>query len=97
MADWALPNRGGNSGLNIFECLLSYLVCIKLRPCTGVAIPRDLEKGVKLAELVFAAILMNMLSSQASAGATCESLASLSVGDTAITVAQTVAAGVRIA
>jgi feruloyl esterase len=48
---------------------------------------------VKLAEFVFAAILMNMLSSQASAGATCESLASLSLGDTTIKVAQTVAAG----
>ena len=48
---------------------------------------------VKLADVVFAAILMNMLSSQASAGATCESLASLSLPDTTITVAQTVAAG----
>ena len=48
---------------------------------------------MKLAELVFAAILMNMLSSQAFAGTTCESLASLSLPDATITVAQTVAAG----
>ena len=48
---------------------------------------------MKLADVVFAAILMNLLSSRASAGATCESLASLSLPDTTITVAQTVAAG----
>src|ERR1700722_1410564 len=49
---------------------------------------------MKLSDVVFAAILMNMLSSQASAaGATCESLASLTLPDTTITVAQTVAAG----
>jgi len=48
---------------------------------------------MKLADAVFAAILMNMLSSEASAGATCESLASLSLSYTTITVAQTVAAG----
>ena len=48
---------------------------------------------MKLADVVFAAILMNIVSSQASAGATCESLASLSLPDTTITVAQTVAAG----
>ena len=51
---------------------------------------------MKLADVVFAAILMNMLSSQASAGATCENLASLSLPDTTITVAQTVAAGALI-
>jgi feruloyl esterase len=49
---------------------------------------------MKLADVVFAATLMNMLSSQASSsGATCESLVSLSLRDTTITVAQTVAAG----
>jgi feruloyl esterase len=49
---------------------------------------------MKLADVVFAAILMNILSSQASsAGATCESLASLSLSDTTITVAQNVPAG----
>jgi hypothetical protein len=45
IADWALPNRGGNSGPNVFESLLSYLVCNTLRPRPGVAIPQDLEKG----------------------------------------------------
>ena len=37
---------------------------------------------MKLVDVVFAAILMNMLSSRASAGATCESLASLSLPNT---------------
>ena len=48
---------------------------------------------MKLLDVVFAAILMNMLSSPASAGATCESVVSLSLPNTTITVAQTVAAG----
>jgi hypothetical protein len=51
---------------------------------------------MKLADVVFATILMNMLSSQAFAGATCESLASLSLPDTTITVAQTVAGALRL-
>jgi hypothetical protein len=38
--------------------------------------PKTLKgRPVKLADVVFAAILMNMLSSRASAGATCESVA----------------------
>ena len=48
---------------------------------------------MKLVDVVFAAILMNIASSQASAGATCESLSSLSLPNATITVAQTVAAG----
>ena len=48
---------------------------------------------MKLVDVVFAAILMNIASSQAFAGATCESLGSLSLPNTTITVAQTVPAG----
>ena len=48
---------------------------------------------MKLIDVIFAAILMNIASPQASAGATCESLTSLTLRDTTITVAQIVAAG----
>jgi feruloyl esterase len=48
---------------------------------------------MKLIGLIFAPMFVTMLSSQASAAATCESLSSLSLPDTTITMAQTVAAG----
>jgi hypothetical protein len=93
IADWALPNRSCNSGSNVLSASFHNLFVLNF-VLVLVAIPQDLERGpVKLADVVFAAILMNMLSSQASAGATCESLASLSLPDTTITAAQTVAAG----
>jgi hypothetical protein len=46
---------------------------------------------MKLPDVIFAAVLMTVLSSPASAEATCESLASLSLPQTTITLAQTVA------
>ena len=61
---------------------------------TGVAPPKGLERGpMKLADAMFAAILMNLLSSPASAAATCESLTSFSLPETTIALAQTVAPG----
>jgi feruloyl esterase len=48
---------------------------------------------MKLHDLIFAAILINMLSSPVSDAATCENLASLFLSETTITMAQTVAAG----
>ena len=48
---------------------------------------------MKLPDAMFAAILMNMLSSPLLAAATCENLSSLSLPDTTITMAQTVAPG----
>jgi feruloyl esterase len=48
---------------------------------------------MKLLGVIFAAILMNMLSSLAYAQKTCESLSSLSLPETTITIAQTVAPG----
>src|SRR6266852_8049116 len=48
---------------------------------------------MKLLGVMFAAILMSMLSSLAYAQKTCENLSSLSLPDTTITMAQTVAAG----
>ena len=48
---------------------------------------------MRLPDVIFAAILMNMLSAPASAEATCESLSSLSLAETRITMAQTVAPG----
>ncbi len=48
---------------------------------------------MKLPVVIFVAIMMNMLSSPGSAAATCESLTSLKLPDTAIRFAQTVAAG----
>jgi feruloyl esterase len=48
---------------------------------------------MKLVGVIFAPMLVTMLSSPASTAATCESLSSLSLPDTTITMAQTVAAG----
>jgi len=48
---------------------------------------------MKLVGVIFAAMLVTMLSSPASTAETCESLSSLSLPDTLITMAQTVAAG----
>ena len=48
---------------------------------------------MKLVGVIFASMLVTMLSSPASTAETCESLSSLSVPDTRITMAQTVAAG----
>jgi len=48
---------------------------------------------MKLCPAILVPILMNLLSSPASAEATCERLSSLSLSETTITVAQTVAAG----
>jgi Tannase and feruloyl esterase len=48
---------------------------------------------MKLPDVMLAAILMNMLDAPASPAATCESLSSLSLPETTITVAQTVAPG----
>ena len=48
---------------------------------------------MKLIDVIFAAMFLTTLASPASAAATCESLASLTLPDTTITVAQTVAAG----
>ena len=48
---------------------------------------------MKLPDVMFAAILMNTLSAPASGAATCESLSSLSLPETRITMAQTVALG----
>ncbi len=87
IADWASANRGGNSPFHTLF-VINFVLILVLR------FPKTLKGGpVKLVDVVFAAILMNIASSQASAGATCESLASLSLPDSTITVAQTVAAG----
>ena len=48
---------------------------------------------MKLPTMIFATIMMNMLSSLGFAAATCESLTALKLPDTAIRLAQTVAAG----
>jgi|HubBroStandDraft_6_1064221.scaffolds.fasta_scaffold259686_2 hypothetical protein len=48
---------------------------------------------MKLPAVIVAAIMVNMLSSLGSAAATCESLTALKLPDTAIRLAQTVAAG----
>ena len=48
---------------------------------------------MKLCAAILVPILVNLLSSPGSAEATCERLASLSLPETTITVAQTVAAG----
>jgi feruloyl esterase len=55
---------------------------------------KDLKKRLmKLVVVIFAPMLVALLGSPASTAATCESLSSLSVPDTTITTAQTVAAG----
>jgi feruloyl esterase len=51
---------------------------------------------MKLSDVVFVAMFLNMLSPLSSAAGTCESLSSLSLSDTTITMAQTVAAGALI-
>lgn len=85
-----MPNRGDNSGPNVLSA--SFHIYNELRPRPWCCDSQDLERGTgELADVVFAAIFMNMLSSQAAAGATCENLASLSLPDTTITLAQTVA------
>ena len=88
------PNLSHNPRPNIFALLLSYLLCNKLPASPGLVIRKGLKGGLmKFLGVISAAMLLTTPSSLASAAATCESLSSLSLPETTISTAQTVAPG----